>query len=232
MSRGWGYLANLGRRSVVVLTLTAAATTAVAQSPAPRVGIISGDLGSFASTILGDLKVPFEKVDVAVSGGDLPRYQLLVVDNLYRLKDLNAPAFKSYVQQGGVLLVLNPKPDGFTNAWAPYDVFVGEFALEGRIVKRDHPLFREFPNDKLQDFAESNGPFVGNCSLTEPAREWQVLARHASKKKNALIVEASAGRGHVLVSCTRLDHYNAKPGATRLGRNLFRYMLQLAGTRP
>jgi hypothetical protein len=150
-----------------------------------------------------------------------------VVDNLFSLKDLNGAAFKDYIGQGGVLLIINPKVDGFSKSWSPYDIFVGEYAIEGRITDKKHPLFQGFTNDKLQDFAESNGPFVGNCSLTEPAKEWKVLARHAKKGKNALIVEASYLRGHVILACTRFDHHNAKPGATRLGDNLFRYAIGL-----
>jgi hypothetical protein len=126
-----------------------------------------------------------------------------------------------------VLLIINPKPDGFSRTWSPYDVFAGPFTIEGRIKNKKHPLFKGFTNDKLQDFATSNGPFVGNCSFAEPGKEWAVLAK-TKDGKNALILEAAYGAGRFLLTCTRFDHYNAKPGATRLGDNLFDYALSLA----
>lgn len=224
MRGGWILALTLGA------TLGGPAPTA-AQSAPVRIGVVSGPLGSFASTILTATRIPFEPITAKVPGDSLGRFGLVVIDNLYRLQDLNAPAFKSYVERGGVLVILNPKTDGFTKSWSPYEIFIGEFTLEAKIVQRKHPLFRGFPNDKLQDFADSNGPFVGNCSFTEPAPEWKVLARHAKKSKNAVIVEADYGKGHLLLACTRFDHYNAKPGPTRLGDNLFKYLIELAAAR-
>jgi len=218
-------------QALIVGASLAGAASVAAQTPTVRIGVVSGALGSFATTILTANQIAFEPITAKVPGDSLGRFGLVVIDNLYRLQDLNAPAFKAYVEQGGVLLVLNPKADGFTKSWSPYEIFIGEFTLEARISDRKHRLFRGFTNDKLQDFADSNGPFVGNCSFTEPAPEWKVLARHAKKGKNAVIVEAGFGKGHMILACTRFDHYNAKPGPTRLGDNLFKYAIELATAR-
>ena len=198
--------------------------------PAPdsiRIGVISGSLGSFATTILEARRIPFENVTDQVSGADLGSYGLLIVDNLFRLTDLNGPAFQRYVAGGGVLVVINPKPDGFTRAFSPYDIFIGEYVREGKIEDRKHPLFAGFTDDKLQNFADSNGPYVGNCSFTEPGKEWTILAK-PKKGKNALIVEAGYGKGWMILACTRFDFYNAKPDPTRLGDNLIDYALAKA----
>lgn len=192
-----------------------------------RIGVISGPLGSFAATILEARRIPFEKVRGQLSTGDLGRYDILFVDNLFRLADLNGPAFQRYVADGGVLVVINPKPDGFSRAFSPYDIFIGEYVREGRIVDRKHPLFAGFRDDKLQNFADSDGPFVGNCSFTEPAREWIALAK-AAKGRNALIVEAGYGKGWMILTCTRFDYYNAKPDPTHLGDNLIDYAVAKA----
>jgi hypothetical protein len=124
--------------------------------------------------------------------------------------------------------VINPKADGFSRTWAPYDVFIGEPTREARIVEKKHPIFEGFSNDKIQDLANSNGPFVGNCSFTEPAKEWTVLARHKDKKNNAVILEATYGRGRIILACTRFDQYNARAVATRLGENLFQYAIAVS----
>lgn len=216
---------------LAVLTAFSARPVPAQTAAAVRIGIISGDLGSFAATILKNNQKTWESIKATLPADSLGRYDLIVVDNLYRLQDLNAAAFQRYVERGGVLVILNPKVDGFSKSWSPYDVFIGEYAVEGRIKEKKHPLFEGFTSDKLQDFATSNGPFVGNCSFTEPAREWTVLARHAKRGKNALILEAAYGTGHILLACTRFDHYNAKPGPTRLGDNLFRYAIGLAAAR-
>lgn len=218
-------------RRVGLGLLLCAGRDIAAQAKHPSVGIVSGDLGSFGATILTSQQVPFTKLPATVSGEGLKAYDVIVIDNLYRLKDLNGPAFRDYVGQGGVLVILNPKVDGFSKAFSPYDIFIGDYALEGRVVERKHPLFQGFPNDKIQDLASSNGAFVGNCSFVEPAKEWKVLARLPNGRKNPLIVEASWQQGHMLLSCTRFDNYNAKPAATRLGDNLFRYALSLARPR-
>lgn len=221
----------MGRLAALVAVTAAIGIgpAAVAQTAAPvRIGIISGDLGSFAATILKNNQRPFEPINASLPADSLGRFDLIVIDNLFRLQDLNAAAFKGFVERGGVLVILNPKTDGFSKSWSPYDVFIGEHAVEGRITEKKHPLFEGFASDKLQDFATSNGPFVGNCSFTEPAREWKVLARHAKRGKNALILEAAYGGGHIILACTRFDHYNAKPGPTRLGDNLFRYAISRA----
>ncbi|MBC7894125.1 MAG: hypothetical protein H7066_01865 [Cytophagaceae bacterium] len=218
-------------RRVGLAVLLAAGRDLMAQAKPPTVGIVSGDLGSFGATILASQQVPFVKLTTQVSGEGLLAYDVIVIDNLYRLKDLNGPAFRDYVGQGGVLVILNPKVDGFSKAWSPYDIFIGEYALEGRIVDRKHPLFQGFPNDKIEDLASSNGAFVGNCSFVEPAKEWKVLARLPGGKKNPIIVEAAWQQGHMILGCTRFDNYNAKPAATRLGDNLFRYALSLAKPR-
>lgn len=199
-----------------------------AQPPAVRVGVVAGALGSFAANILPALEVPFQRISDKTPGDSLAAYDLLVVDNLFQLKALNGPAFRNFVERGGVLLILNPKADGFSRVWSPYDVFIGEPTREGRIVDRKHPIFTGFPDDKIQDLADSNGPFVANCSFTEPAREWRVLARHKDRKKNPLVLEAGFGRGHIILACLRFDHYNARAGATRLGDNLFRYALTIS----
>jgi hypothetical protein len=190
-----------------------------------RIGVIAGPLGSFAATILPSLQIDYQKISDKTPSDSLIAYHVLIVDNLFRLQDLNGPAFKAFVEGGGVLLVLNPKADGFSRTWAPYDVFIGEPTREARIVEKKHPIFEGFSNDKIQDLANSNGPFVGNCSFTEPAKEWTVLARHKDKKNNAVILEASYGRGRILLACARFDQYNAKAVATRLGENLFRYAI-------
>lgn len=203
-----------------------------AQEAPVRIGVVAGPLGSFAATILPSLQLGFERVSDKTPADSLAAYDLLVVDNLFRLQDLNGAAFKAFVDGGGVLLILNPKADGFSRTWAPYDVFIGEPAREGRIVDRKHPMFAGFTDDKIRDLADSNGPFVSNCSFTEPAREWKVLARHKDRKQNALVLEAGYGKGHVILACLRFDHYNSRAGATRLGENLFRYAIATtAGTR-
>lgn len=209
-------------------------TGASPSDPAPagpadsvRIGVISGPLGSFAATILEARRIPFEKLPNQLSSGDLGRYGILIVDNLFRLADLNGPAFQRYVSDGGVLVVINPKPDGFSRAFSPYDIFIGEYVREGKIANRKHPLFAGFKDDQLRDFADSNGPFVGNCSFAEPGKEWVVLAK-PTKGKNALIVEAGYGKGWMILTCTRFDQYNAKPDPTRLGDNLMEYALTKA----
>jgi len=205
---------------------------AVQSPPAPavqvetRIGVISGPLGSFAATILPSLQLDFDKLSDSSVADDLSHYDVLVVDNLYRLQDLNGDAFRDYVKKGGVLIVLNPKTDGFSRTWTPFDVFVGPPSREGRIVEKKHPLFESFRDDKLKDFAESNGPYVGNCSFTEPAKEWKILARDKDKKNNALILEADYGRGRIILACVVFNHYNARVGPTRLGENLFRYAIK------
>ncbi len=215
----------------VLLLMLAGAGNGAAQDQ-PRVGIIqAAGMGSFGATILAHRQTPFDTIPTSITGADLGRYDLIVVDNLFRLQDLNGPAFKAYVQNGGILLVINPKVDGFSRGWAPYEIFAGEHTVEARITDRKHPIFAGISGDKLTDFAESNGAFVGNCSLTEPAREWKVLARHAKLNRNAVIVEAAYGTGHVVVACTRFDHYDAKATPTRLGDNLFAYLLNLAAAR-
>lgn len=203
------------------------ASPATMQDPI-KIGVIAGPLGSFAATILPSLQIPYRKISDNTPSDSLTAYHLLIVDNLFRLQDLNGPAFKAFVQGGGVLLVLNPKADGFSRTWAPYDVFIGEPTREARVVEKNHPIFEGFSNDKIQDLANSNGPFVGNCSFTEPAKEWTVLARHKDKKNNAVILEAAYGRGRIILACTRFDQYNAKAVATRLGENLFRYAITLS----
>ncbi|MHB1328444.1 MAG: hypothetical protein ACYC2K_09605 [Gemmatimonadales bacterium] len=216
---------------IFILLLLASAVDRANAQEQPRVGIIQAPgMGSFGATILAHRQTPFDTIPTSIGGADLGRYDLIVVDNLYRLQDLNGPAFKAYVQNGGVLLVINPKVDGFSRGWAPYEIFAGEHTIEARITERKHPIFAGITGDKLTDFAESNGAFVGNCSLTEPAREWKVLAKHAKLNRNAVIVEASSGSGHVVVACTRFDHYDAKATPTRLGDNLFAYVLKLAAT--
>lgn len=202
-----------------------AAPPAPGQQPTTRVGVVAGPLGSFAANILPALQVSYRSISDKTPGDSLMGYDLLVVDNLFQLKALNGPAFRSFVERGGVLLILNPKADGFSRAWSPYDVFIGEPTREGRIVDRKHPIFAGFSDDRIQDLANSNGPFVANCSFTEPAREWRVLARHKDRKKNALVLETSFGKGHIILACLRFDHYNARAGATRLGENLFRYAI-------
>lgn len=212
--------------AMAIGTVTGPAT---AQPSPVKIGVVSGPLGSFAATILKNHQTGFETITPKVTGDSLGSYGLIVIDNLYRLQDLNAPAFKAYVERGGVLLILNPKVDGFSKSWSPYEIFIGEFTIEARIVDKKHPIFRGFTSDKLQEFADSNGPFVGNCSFTEPAKEWKVLAKHSKKGKNAVIVESTYGKGHFILACTRFDLYNAKPGPTRLGDNLFNYAIGLAG---
>ncbi len=192
-----------------------------------RIGVISGPLGSFASTMLEARRIPFDTVTEKTPSGDLNGYDILIVDNLFRLTDLNGPAFQRYVAKGGVLVVINPKPDGFTRAFSPYDIFIGDYVREGKIEDRKHPLFDGFKDDKLQDFADSNGPYVGNCSFTEPGKQWTVLAK-PTKGKNALIVEAGYGKGWMILTCTRFDFYNAKPDPTRLGDNLIDYAMAKA----
>ncbi len=226
---------------MLCLTLTTLALTCLecpqpsAECRAPsaeiRIGIVKGTLGSFASTILTSHQTAFELITPKVPGDSLANYGLIVIDNLFRLQDINGAAFKTYVENGGVLLVLNPKADGFSRTWAPYDIFIGEYTIEARINNRKHPLFSGFPDDKVTDLADSNGPFVGNCSFAEPGKEWTILARHSKKKKNAVILEAGFGRGHLILACTRFDNYNAKPTATRLGDNLFNYAVGLAKAR-
>jgi hypothetical protein len=227
---------------MLCLTLTAVAITCTtppvpsAESRAPsteiRIGIVKGTLGSFASTILTSHQTAFELITPKVPGDSLANYGLIVIDNLYRLQDINGAAFKTYVENGGVLMVLNPKADGFSRTWAPYDIFIGEYTIEARINNRKHPLFTGFTDDKIADLADSNGPFVGNCSFAEPGKEWTILARHAKKKKNAVILEAGFGKGHLILACTRFDNYNARPTATRLGDNLLNYAVGLAKARP
>ena len=94
-----------------------AAALSVLECRAPnaecRVGIVSGPLGSFASTILKSHQTAFELITPKVTGDSLANYGLIVIDNLFRLQDINGAAFKAYVQNGGVLVVLNPKADGF-----------------------------------------------------------------------------------------------------------------------
>ncbi|MEZ4455821.1 MAG: hypothetical protein R2882_04590 [Gemmatimonadales bacterium] len=210
---------------------TAFAPSAVAQAPGPRIGILSTS-GSFAAPILRANQMPFEAVANDVPGDSLARYRVVIIDNLFRLKDLNAAAFRSFVEKGGILVILNPQSDGFTKAWSPYEVYIGEYAIEGKITDRKHPLFRGFTSDKLDHFAESNGPFVGNCSFTEPGPEWKVLARHAKKSKNALVLEATYGAGRMILACVRFDLYNARPGPTRLGDNLAAYLKALTSSPP
>jgi len=130
-------------------------------------------------------------------------FDVSVIDNLYRLKDLNGPAFRDYLGQGGVLVILNPKVDGHSKAWSPYDIFIGKYAVAARIVDRKHPLFHGWTNDRIENVASPNGAFVGTCAIVEPA----------------------------IVGCTRFDHYNAKPAATCLGGNLCRYSVSLAKSR-
>lgn len=213
--------------------LTAALSLTECRVPSAeiRIGIVNGPLGSFASTILKSHQTEFELITPKVPGDSLANYALIVIDNLFRLQDINGAAFKAYVENGGVLVVLNPKTEGFSRTWAPYDIFIGEYTIEARITDRKHLLFKGFPDDKIADLADSNGPFVGNCSFAEPGKEWTVLARHSKKKKNAVILEAGFGKGHLILACTRFDNYNAKPTATRLGDNLFRYAMTLARTR-
>lgn len=207
------------------------ALTLLSAAAPVRIGVVAGPLGSFAATILGSHQTPFEPITPKVPGDSLKNYGLIVIDNLFRLQDLNGAAFKSYVEQGGVLVILNPKSDGFSKTWAPYDIYIAEYTIEAKVVDKKHPLFRGLTSDKIADLADSNGPFVGNCSFAEPAKEWKVLAKHAKKGKNAVIAEADYGKGHVLIGCVRFDHYNAKPLATRLGDNLFEYAVSLAEAR-
>lgn len=214
-----------------LFALAGASAAAAAQDPV-RIGVVAGPLGSFAATILPSLQLEYRRVSDKTPSDSLFAYDLLIVDNLFRLQDLNGPAFKAFVERGGVLLVLNPKADGFSRTWAPYDVFIGEPTREARVVDKKHPIFAGFSNDKILELATSNGPYVGNCSFTEPAKEWTVLARHKDRKNNAVILEAAYGRGRVILACTRFDHYNAKAVATRLGENLFRYAAAAAGSDP
>lgn len=212
------------------LLLTAMLSVAECRAPNAecRIGIVSGPLGSFASTILKSHQAAFELITPKVTGDSLANYGLIVIDNLFRLQDINGAAFKAYVENGGVLVVLNPKTEGFSRTWAPYDIFIGEYTIEARINDRKHPLFAGFPDDKITDLADSNGPYVGNCSFAEPGKEWTILARHSKKKKNAVILEAGFGKGHLIIGCIRFDNYNAKPTATRLGDNLLNYAISLA----
>lgn len=196
-----------------------------------RIGVVAGPLGSFAATIFKSHQTTFESITAKVPGDSLKNYGLIVIDNLFRLQDINGPAFKAYVEQGGVLVILNPKQDGFSKTWAPYDIFIAEYTIEAKVVDKKHPLFRGLTSDKIAGLADSEGPFVGNCSLAEPAKEWKILAKHAKKGKNAVIAEADYGKGHVLIGCVRFDNYNAKPMATRLGDNLMNYAVSLAESR-
>ncbi|MEO8448198.1 MAG: hypothetical protein ABI647_00315 [Gemmatimonadota bacterium] len=201
----------------------------VAQTNPPRIGVISGAMGSFAATILKAHQTPFENVTAKLSTDSLSKYGLLVVDNLFKLQDLTGPAFKSYVENGGVLLIINPKVDGFSRTWSPYDIFVGEYTLEAKIENKKHPLFNGFTDDKLKDFAKDvNGPYVGNCSIAEPGKEWKVLAKQSKDGKNPVVVEAAYGNGWFIVTCTRFDQYPAKPAVTRYGDNLIAYALSKA----
>lgn len=212
--------------------LLALALTATTPAAGPvRIGVVAGPLGSFAATILKSHQTPFESITPKVPSDSLKNYGLIVVDNLFRLQDVNGAAFKSYVEQGGVLVILNPKSDGFSKTWSPYDIYIADYTIEAKVVDRKHPLFQGFTNDKIAELGDSNGPFVGNCSFAEPAKEWKVLARHSKKKQNAVIAEADYGKGHILIGCVRFDNYNAKPIATRLGDNLFNYVVQLAAER-
>jgi hypothetical protein len=220
--RGGLFMTRILRLAAALLALAAGPVLGQAEGHPTRIGVIAGPLGSFAGLILPSLQIPFVKVSDKTPGDSLAAFDVLVIDNLFRLQDLNGPAVRAWVEAGGVLVILNPKADGFSRTWAPYDVFIGEAAREGKITERKHPLFEGLRDDKLKDFAESNGPFVGNCSFTEPAREWNVLAKH-SNGKNALILEAASGRGWILLACVRFDHYNAKAAPTRMGENLFRY---------
>jgi hypothetical protein len=213
--------------TLLVLAGAAPNPAAAVQDPI-RIGVIAGPLGSFAATILPSLQIDYARISDQTPSDSLLGYHLLIVDNLFRLQDLNGPAFKAFVEGGGVLLVINPKADGFSRTWAPYDVFIGEPTREARIVEKKHPIFDGFSNDRIHDLANSNGPFVGNCSFTEPAKEWTVLARHKDKKNNAVILEAVAGRGRIILACTRFDQFNARAVATRLGENLFRYAIAMS----
>lgn len=196
-----------------------------------RIGVVAGPLGSFAATILKSHQTTFESITPKVPGDSLKNYGLIVIDNLFRLQDINGAAFKSYVEQGGVLVILNPKSDGFSKTWSPYDIYIGDYTIQAKVVDKKHPLFKGFTSDKILELADSNGPFVGNCSFTEPAQEWRILAKHAKKGKNAVIAEADYGKGHMLIGCVRFDNYNAKPVATRLGDNLMNYVVELAEAR-
>lgn len=108
---------------IFVLLLLLAGPGPSAAQTAPRVGIIQATgMGSFGATILAHRQTPFDTIPSSIAGADLGRYDLIVIDNLFRLQDLNGPAFKAYVQNGGVLLVINPRVDGFSRGWAPYEI--------------------------------------------------------------------------------------------------------------
>jgi hypothetical protein len=160
---------------VILAALGAGRATA---QPAPRIGIVSGDLGSFGGTILKSMQIPFEKITPKVPGDSLSHYGLIVVDNLFSLKDLNGAAFKDYIAQGGVLLIINPRSTG-SREFA-FDIFVGEYAIEdgsrqgtrsSRVHQRQAPGFRRVERPCRQLFAD------------RAAKEWKVLARHAKRAR-------------------------------------------------
>lgn len=220
---------RLARRcSMLALGVSLAATLAAPAAAQTRIGVIAGPMGSFAANILTSRQIPFENVTTSLANDSLSHFGVLVVDNLFKLQDLNGPAFKRYVENGGVLVVINPKVDGFSRTWSPYEIFAGEYTIEAKIVQKKHPLFKGMTDDKLKDFANSNGPYVGNCSFPEPGKEWTVLAKNAKHGDNAVVLEAGYGKGWFILACTRFDHYNAKPDATRFGDNLFDYALSKA----
>jgi hypothetical protein len=196
----------------------------------PRIGVVSGPLGSFAATILKSHQQAFDPITNKTPGDSLGRFDLIVVDNLFKLQELNGAAFKGFVEKGGVLVIVNPKQDGFSRTWAPYDIYIGGFVREAKIVDKKHPLFKGFTSDKLEELADSNGPFVGNCHFAEPGKEWKVLAK-PKKGDGAVIVEAGYGKGWIVAACVRFDNYNAKPSATRLGDNLVDYAISKAAAR-
>ncbi len=199
-----------------------------ADSPPPvRIGVVSGPMGSFAATIFKAKQIEFETITPKTPGDSLGKYGLIIIDNLYRLQDINGPAFMAFVEHGGVLVIINPKQDGFSRTWSPYDIFIGGYTSQAKILKKNHPLFKGFNDNKLEDLANSPGPFVGNCSFAEPGKQWVVLAEQ-KKGDNAVILEAGHGSGWIILACTRFDHYNATPAATRLGDNLIEYALSKA----
>ena len=110
-----------------------------AQANPPRIGVISGDKGSFAAIILKAHETPFENVTAKLSTDSLSKYGLLVVDNLFKLQDLAGPAFRAYVEKGGGCSSY-PKVDGFPGL-VPYEISP-RVTLEAKIEDRRPPVQR------------------------------------------------------------------------------------------
>jgi len=149
--------------------------------------------------------------------------------------------FKGFVKDGGFLLILHPHRVHWDDGYLPYPIRLGAAGADTvQIREEGHPVFQGLREENLGHRYAKTGGVKAWCGITELDSHWKVIATAepsiaVAEPTVTVLVEASYGKGHVLLSC--FDPFFAAPdnigplqmNKLRLLANMLGYAFRVQG---